>query len=85
MYKIIKNYISKLSLSDIDKFALKNGITLNNKELNCIFRCIKENLDDLINNSDKVFNDNKNNFSSENFNKIYSLFVEYKKRYKNYL
>lgn len=85
MYKIIKNYISKISLTDINDFALKNRIILNNKELNCIHKCLKENLDELINNSDKVFNDNKTNFSSENFNKIYDLFMEYKKRYKNYL
>ena len=38
---IIKKYIDKITISDINSFANKNNINLNNNELNIIYKYIK--------------------------------------------
>ena len=85
MLNLIKKYISNIKKDDINNFALKNNIYLSNKELDTINYILQNEVENLINDSDKVFTNYKNSFTVENYNKISTIFNEYKKRYKKYL
>lgn len=85
MSNLFENYIKYITIEDIDKFAKKNNIILNEKELKTVHNVIKKDYMMLINNSEEIFSINKKNFTVENYNKIYKLFNKYKKRYRNYL
>lgn len=84
--KLLKNYVNKLSINDINDFAVKNDIVLNKNELNTIYDIIKNDYDELLyGNSDNVFNKLKSNVSSDNYDKIINLFFLYKKKYAQLL
>lgn len=84
--KLLKNYVNKLSINDINDFALKNDIILNDSELDIIIDIIKNDYDELLyGNPDNVFNKLKNNVSSDNYDKIINLFFIYKKKYAQLL
>lgn len=84
--KLLKNYVNKLSINDINDFAVKNDIVLNKNELNTIYDIIKNDYDELLyGNSDNVFNKLKSNVSSNNYDKIINLFFLYKKKYAQLL
>ena len=84
--KLLKNYVNKLSINDINDFAVKNDIVHNKNELNTIYDIIKNDYDELLyGNSDNVFNKLKSNVSSDNYDKIINLFFLYKKKYAQLL
>lgn len=85
MLNIIKKYIDKLTKDDINNFGEKNNIYLNDIEINTVYKVIKNEFNELLNNSEYIFIKYQNSFTVENYNKIFNLFNEYKKRYKNYL
>lgn len=85
MNPIIKKYINFLTTNDVNKFALKNDILLNKQELETIYHNLKTNLDEIIYDSEKAFTRIKDKLTVENYQKIHSIFDEYKKRYKDYL
>ncbi|MBE6161477.1 MAG: DUF2624 family protein [Firmicutes bacterium] len=83
---IIESYINKLSLYDINNFAIKNNIYLNKDELEFVYSYIKNNYKTILNNKGNInLEQYKTKFSEENFVKINNLFNEYYKKYKNYL
>ena len=74
--RILENYLKKLTKKDIELFATKNNIFLNNQELDYIFNIIKNNYKILLSpNYDLIFQ-NENN---------YNLFLDYRNKYQNYL
>lgn len=83
--KIIKNYINNLTKEDIYNFAYKNNITLNDHELNYIFKIIKEKKSDILYNPEPIFKDLKNNINPSNYSKITSLYLIYKNKYQSLL
>ena len=84
--QLIKNYINKLSINDVNKMAINHDINLNNQELNFVYNQIKDNYDVLLyGNPDFIFNELKNNVSNENYLKIKDLFNEYKQKYQSLL
>ena len=87
MFKgIIENYINKISLYDINDFAIKNNVYLNKDELEFTYYLIKNNYKDFLSNIDNINLDKyKNHYTKENFNKIKILFNEYFKKYRAYL
>ena len=87
MYElIIKNYINNLCKNDIVYFALKNNIELNNQELDYIYKTIKCNYKDLLgNNYEYIFSEGKNYITSENYEKICNLFMDYRNKFKDFL
>lgn len=85
MHNLIKIYVKKLSINDIKEFASKNQIELSNSELNVIYDTLKKDIELIIKDSDVVFKDLRKKISEDNYIKIYNLFSEYKKKYKNYL
>ena len=79
MLNIIEPYISKINKSDINTFALKNNIKLNNNELDFIYNFIKTKYKEVLKNPNNFnFTKYKNNFSNENFIKINGLINRYK-------
>jgi len=83
---LIKNYINSLSIKDVKNFAIKNNITLNDNELNFIYRNIKDNWKVLIyGNPENLFNNLKNNVSNDTYLKIIDLYTFYKNKYQYFL
>ncbi len=83
---LIKNYISKLTSKDINEFAQKNGIELNEEELKLIEQYIKKDWHTIIYGNPRTILDDLNNKLSElKYKKIENLYIEFKNKYKNYL
>lgn len=79
MLNLIEPYINNLSKTDINNFALKNNINLNNNELEFIYNFIKTRYKDILNNpSNFSLVKYKQNFSNENFIKINAIVNKYK-------
>lgn len=79
MLNLIEPYINNISKNDINNFALKNNINLNNNELEFIYNFIKTRYKDVLSNPSN-FNlvKYKQNFSNENFIKINAIVNRYK-------
>ena len=83
---IISNYISKLDKNNITYFALKNDIRLIDNELDYVYKTIKNDYKILLsNNYESVFNESRNKLSSENYDKLYKLYLVYRKMYEGFL
>lgn len=76
---MIEPYINNLKKSDINTFALKNNINLNNNELEFIYNFIKTRYKEVLSNPNNFsLSRYRNNFSNENFVKINGLINRYK-------
>ena len=79
MINIIEPYIRNISKEDINNFALKNNIKLNNNELEFIYNFIKTRYKEVLSNPNNFsLVKYKNNFTNENFIKINGLINRYK-------
>lgn len=84
--KLIKNYIDKLSIEDLEKFANSKSILLTNSELNYVYSTIKDNWETIIyGNPTNIFNEAKENLNTHSYNKIIDLYNLYKIKYQNFL
>lgn len=83
---LIKNYISKLTLNDINTFAIKNGIELNEEELKIIEKYIRNDWRTIIyGNPRPILNELKEKLNQIEYQKIENLYIEFKEKYKSYL
>lgn len=83
---IIENYIKQINKSDIYNFAVKNNITLSEKELDILYHYLKYNWQDLLyGNSRSVFSELESKFEKEKFLKIKELFDFYFDKYQDLL
>ena len=83
---LIKRYISKLSLSEIDSFSKKNGLSLSEDELNLIYDYIKNDWHTIIyGNPRPILDDLNSKLDDYSYQKIEKLYIEFKNKYKNYL
>ena len=79
MLNLVEPYIKKLNKNDINDFALKNNIKLNNNELDFAYNFIKTRYKEVLSNPNNFsLTKYKNNFSNENFVKINGLINRYK-------
>lgn len=87
MYElIIHNYINNLSKNDIINFAYKNNITLNDLELDYVYKTIKNKYKLLLSdNYESVLLESKNYLKSDNYKKICNLFIDYRNKFKYFL
>ncbi len=86
MHKLIKQYIDKLTINNINDFAEKNNCFLNKNELNLLYDCIKVHYLDILKGNDSyVIETLRSNLTEENFDKVINLYNLYKSKYKNYL
>ena len=64
---------------DINKFALKQGIILNEEELDTIFTYVKNNYKTIIyGNPKEILLEVKNKVSDVTYNKIENLYIKFK-------
>lgn len=85
MFQLVKNYISKMSKEDLDNFAKKNDIYLNQEELDFLYRFVKKNYEAVWANPNIDLTRYKKYFSEENFTKIINLISEYQTKYASFL
>lgn len=84
--KLISEYVSRMSLEDVNAFALKNGIILNKMELTLIFDEVKNNWHTIIyGNPRGILDKVKEQVNELTYQKIESLYVYFKDKFKNYL
>ncbi len=81
MFQLIKNYISNMTKEDVVKFTQKNGIFLNESELDFTYRFIKKNYEALYANPNVDLSKYKENYTEENYQKMMKLIAEYKSKY----
>ncbi len=86
MYNLIKAYMGRMTIQDINNFALSKNIHLSPEELNFVYDFIGKNWEQVIRNP-KLLNLERyrDRFSEENFNKIKKLFLEYSSRYASFI
>ena len=86
MNTLIGQYVNKLTIDNINDFAVKNNIKLNEKELNTLLDVVKNHYRELLDGKDeKVKEYLKNNLTNENFEKVTNLYNKYKEKYQGYL
>lgn len=85
MNNLLRNYINTLTTDKLNELLIKNEIKLSNNELLILLDLIKNNFDDILVNDTKYLKIIREKISTENYNKIESLFNYYKNRYKGYL
>lgn len=84
--KLIEQYVQKLTINDVNNFALKNNIFLTNNELKLIYNHIKENWYSIIyENPNVVLQNIKENINIDSYQKIENLYYSFYEKYKNYL
>lgn len=80
MYEnIIKNYIDKLTKEDIINYSKKEGIFLNDSEINVIYDEIKNNWKQLYNGNTRVITNLENKINNKAYNRLIDLYNTYKK------
>ncbi len=83
---LIRSYISKLSINEIDDFSKKQGLALNHDELDLIYNYIKNDWHTIIYGNPRfILDDLKSKLDSFSYQKIEKLYVEFKNKYNNYL
>lgn len=82
IYKeFIKNNINKLTMNDLEKFAIKNDLKYTKYELIIIYNFIKYNYLELLNENIKVFEEIKGKINPNLYKKLLNLYIEYKQKY----
>ena len=84
MYNLIKAYMGRITIDDVNKFAISKNVYLSPDELNFVFDFIQKNWEQVIRNPQLLNLERyKDHFSTENFEKIKRLFLEYSARYSS--
>ena len=79
---IIYKYIDRIRKIDIMNYGIKEGIELNDEEINLIYFYIKNRYMDFFNNPDDVFREIEGNVRDNVYSKIIELYNETIKKYK---
>lgn len=80
--KLINEYVNRMTLEDVNNFALKNGIILKDKEVKVIYDHIKNNWRTIVfGNPRGILDDLKEKLDSTSYQKIESLYIYFKNRY----
>ncbi len=86
MYNLIKAYMGRMTIQDVNNFAVSKNIYLSGEELNFVYEFINKNWEQVIKNPKLLNLDRyKDRFSKENFEKIKKLFLEYSSRYSSFI
>ena len=81
MFTLIKNYVEKMTIEDVNNYALKNDIHLSNDELEFTYKFIKKNYEVLYTNPNIDLSKFKSHYSDENYIKINKLIEKARKKY----
>ena len=82
---LISEYVNRMQKQDVNNFALKQGITLDNEELDIIYNYIKNNYKTLIYGNPKVILEEiKYQVEPLTYNKIENLYMQFKDKIDNF-
>lgn len=82
---LISEYVNRMQKQDVNNFALKQGITLDNEELDIIYNYIKNNYKTLIYGNPKVILEEiKYQVKPLTYNKIENLYMQFKDEIDNF-
>lgn len=81
MNNLIKIYINKLKKENIEEFTKNNNIFLNQNEIDILYNLAKTKYQDILNGDETEIYNLKKYISEENYNKLYEIYLTYKKRY----
>ena len=76
---IIYKYIDRIRKIDIMNYGIKEGIELNDEEINLIYFYIKNRYMDFFNNPDDIFREIEGNVRYNVYSKIIELYNKYKR------
>ena len=76
---IIYKYIDRIRKIDIMNYGIKEGIELNDEEINLIYFYIKNRDMDFFNNPDDIFREIEGNVRDNVYSKIIELYNKYKR------
>lgn len=78
---LIEDYVRKLTKDDIVRFSLKQGITLNNEEVNYIYNYIKKEYKTIIfGNPKDILKELKDKVREFTYNKTVALYAKYQEK-----
>ena len=78
-FYLIEEYVNRMNKSDVNNFALKQGLVLNDKELDTIFYYIKNNYKTILyGNPREILLDIKKEVEPLTYNKIENLYMKFK-------
>lgn len=84
--KLIREYVDRMTLQDVESFATSHGVVLNEEEKNLIFKEIKTHWHTIVYGNPRGILDNlKKQFEPLTYQKIENLYVYFKQKFKNYL
>ena len=79
---LIQEYIGRMTLTDVNNFALNNGIVLKEDELSLVYNHIIKNWRTVIyGNPRPILDDLKKNLDNVTYQKIETLYTQFKNRY----
>lgn len=80
--RLIQEYINRMTKSDVNKFAMMNGISLNDSEIDLIYNYIVKDWHTICyGNPRSILDDLKSKLDPESYQKIEGLYVYFKNRY----
>ncbi len=80
--KLISEYVKRMTIDDVNNFALKNGIILKDDEIKLIYDHIKTNWHTIVfGNPRGILDDLKSKLDNNSYQKIEALYVYFKNRY----
>lgn len=79
---LIKEYIKKLEIDDIKKFAKKKNISITDTDATILYTYAKNHYQEILDGNDKlVIKELRNKLNSNTFKEAYKLYLEYKIKY----
>lgn len=83
--KLISEYVNRMTITDVRNFAIQNGVTLSEEELNIVYNHAKNNWRTIIfGNPREILDDLKNKINIVSYQKIEALYVYFKNKYNNF-
>ena len=80
--KLISEYVNRMTIDDVNKFALKNGIILKDDEIKLIYDHIKKNWRTIVfGNPRGILDELKSKLDNNSYQKIEALYVYFKNLY----
>lgn len=84
--KLIIQYIDRMTIADINDFARKNGIVLNDDELDLVYYHIKNNWRTIVYGNPKpILEELKSKVDNLTYQKIENLYIDFRNKYSSYL
>lgn len=83
MYEyLVKEYLKKLTIDDILKYARKNNIEISTSDANILLIYAKKHYETLLNGDPtSIFKELKQKIKPETYKEVYKLYIEYKLKY----